>query len=148
MEKKIPRAIRNNNPLNIRHSNSRWQGLKNEQTDKEFCQFKSLVFGWRAAFKLLTRTYYHTYKLNTIEKIIKRWAPSSENDTLQYIRSVEALTGIERHKLLGLPSDPDCAVNWMAVGMAMAYVESGGAPPNFFPMLEGWRMARADSNYT
>ena len=40
-----------------------------------FCQFKSLEYGWRAAFYLLTRTYYHKYRLYTIRTIIRRWAP-------------------------------------------------------------------------
>ena len=33
------------------------------QTDLAFVQFKSLEYGWRAAFHLLTRTYYHKYRL-------------------------------------------------------------------------------------
>jgi hypothetical protein len=40
-----------------------------------FCQFKSFEYGWRAAFYLLTRTYYHKYRLYTIRTIIRRWAP-------------------------------------------------------------------------
>ena len=55
----LPRGIRNNNPLNIRRSKDQWQGMKKEQTDSAFCQFENLAYGWRAAFKLLTRTYYH-----------------------------------------------------------------------------------------
>ena len=30
----MKRGIRNNNPLNIRHSTDRWQGASEEQTDK------------------------------------------------------------------------------------------------------------------
>lgn len=100
MEKnEIPRGIRNNNPLNIRRSKAKWQGLVapssspegekapssspegggNKQGydaeltsgrlgsgsadskqasvgthyDAEFCQFESMFYGFRAAFKLL-----------------------------------------------------------------------------------------------
>ncbi len=49
----IPRGIRNNNPLNIEHSQSKWQGMAVEQTDKRFVQFKSMTWGIRAAFKTL-----------------------------------------------------------------------------------------------
>jgi hypothetical protein len=32
------------------------------QSDRAFVQFKSLEYGWRAAFYLLTRTYYHNVR--------------------------------------------------------------------------------------
>ena len=76
----LPRGIRNNNPLNIRRTGKdRWKGLSKTQGDRAFCQFETLEYGWRAAFCLLTRTYYHKYRLYTIRTIIRRWAPSCEN---------------------------------------------------------------------
>ena len=98
MDKKIePRGIRNNNPLNIRKG-SNWQGEKNPQTDKSFEQFESLQYGVRAGFIILRRymSGYNglTEKFNTIEKIIRRWAPPSENNTKAYIEKVSKLTGI------------------------------------------------------
>ena len=69
----IPRGIRNHNPLNIRRSKDQWKGMAEVQTDRAFVQFKSLEYGWRAAFYLLTRTYYHKYRLYTIRGIISRW---------------------------------------------------------------------------
>ena len=89
----LPRGIRNNNPLNIRRSKDQWQGLKAQQTDASFCQFESLDYGWRAAFYLLTRTYYHKYRLFTIRAIINKWAPPNENLTSTYIANVSRLTG-------------------------------------------------------
>ena len=65
----IPRGIRNNNPLNIRRSKDQWQGMKKTQSDSSFCQFETFEDGWRAAFVLLTRTYYHKYRLYTIRAI-------------------------------------------------------------------------------
>ena len=71
----LPRGIRNCNPLNIRRmAKDQWKGLAERQQDTAFCQFKSLEYGWRAAFYLLTRTYYHKYRLYTIRTIIRRWA--------------------------------------------------------------------------
>ena len=55
------------------------------QNDRAFVQFKSLEYGWRAAFYLLTRTYYHKYRLYTIRGIISKWAPPTENKTEAYI---------------------------------------------------------------
>ena len=69
-----PRNIRNNNPLNIRRSKDQWQGLDAKQNDPSFFKFESMAMGWRAAFVILTKTYYHKYRLFTIRKIIKRWA--------------------------------------------------------------------------
>lgn len=82
--KNEPRGISNNNPLNIRRSADRWRGLREEQTDAQFCQFKSLEWGLRAAFIIL-RTYMTKYKLCTVTQLIGRWAPRSENDTARYI---------------------------------------------------------------
>ena len=63
-------------------------GLRVIQQDASFCQFETMEYGWRAAFYLLTRTYYHKYRLYTIRDIISRWAPPSENDTGAYIQNV------------------------------------------------------------
>ena len=41
----MKRGIRNNNPLNIRHSADKWQGASETQTDKSFVQFKSMAYG-------------------------------------------------------------------------------------------------------
>ena len=100
-----PRGIRNNNPLNIRRSRDKWKGLKAEQTDAAFCQFETMEYGWRAAFWLLTRTYYHKYRLFTIRSIIQKWAPPHENNTQAYIDNVSRLTGIPPDEPIGIPSD-------------------------------------------
>ena len=55
-----PRGIRNNNPLNIRRSTDRWVGVREEQTDKSFVQFKSMAYGYRAAWKTL-QSYYNRF---------------------------------------------------------------------------------------
>lgn len=87
-----PRGIKNNNPANIRRG-SAWKGLvpflvdpQNQQRvyDKSFCQFVKVEYGIRALIVLL-RTYCYKYKLCTIETIIHRFAPPSENRTSSYI---------------------------------------------------------------
>ena len=40
----LPRGYRNNNPLNVIHSSSKWNGLSAEQPDKDFCSFTSRMF--------------------------------------------------------------------------------------------------------
>jgi len=137
----LPRGIRNNNPLNIRRTaKDQWQGLRAQQTDASFCQFESLEFGWRAAFYLLTRTYYHKYRLFTIRAIINKWAPPNENLTATYIQNVCQLAKIGPDEPIGIPSDQPA--RWMAVGIAMAIQENGIESLDYFAMLRGWGLAR------
>ena len=163
----LPRGIRNHNPLNIRRSKDQWKGqvereqsqaclnsaerdglrpevkgMAEVQSDRAFVQFKSLEYGWRAAFYLLTRTYYHKYRLYTIRGIISRWAPSSENDTCGYIQNVSRLTGIDPDEPIGIPSEKPS--RWMAVGVAMAIQENGIDSLDYFAMLRGWELCRQD----
>jgi len=136
----IARGIRNNNPLNIRRSKDKWQGLKPLQTDPQFCQFETMAYGWRAAFVLLTRTYYHTYRLYTIRAIVTRWAPPNENNTRAYIENVSRLTGIDPDEPLGIPSEKPA--RWIALGAAMGIQECGTEGFDWFAMLRGWELCR------
>lgn len=96
-EVKVPRGIRNNNPLNIRKGNN-WQGERYPQSDKAFEEFESMEYGIRAGMKLLRHyiTGYNgrTRPFNTVEKIIRRWAPPFENATDKYIDFVATRMGI------------------------------------------------------
>jgi hypothetical protein len=114
--------------------------LKKEQKDSSFCQFETMAYGWRAAFKLLTRTYYHTYRLFTIRAIVGRWAPPNENNTKAYVESVSKQTGILPDEPLGIPSESPA--RWLALGAAMAIHENGTTNIDWFAMLKGWEMAR------
>lgn len=88
------RGIRNNNPGNIRLTDTQWRGevpaaLKK---DTEFEEFTSPLFGIRAMARILKRG--REAGRDTITEIITRWAPPSENDTAAYIRSVSRRTGL------------------------------------------------------
>ena len=104
---KLPRGLRNNNPLNIRHSASRWQGARVEQTDKAFVQFTSMTMGYRAAWRIL-ETYYKQFEAQhkpfTPRNIIYRWAPPNENDSEAYLRRVCHLTNLAGNEALVRPS--------------------------------------------
>ena len=138
----LPRGIRNNNPLNIRRSKDNWKGMRAVQSDAQFCQFESLEWGWRAAFWLLTRTYYHKYRLVTIRAIVQKWAPAIENNTREYIANVSRLTGIDPDEPIGIPSERPA--RWMMVGVAMAIQENGTESLDYFAMMRGWELCRAD----
>jgi hypothetical protein len=138
-ESKLPRGLRNNNPLNIRRSGDKWQGLRVLQEDREFFQFSEMKWGWRAAFRLLCHTYYGKYKLRTIRDIITRWAPPKENNTEAYIRRVTDRIGIGPDKELGDPQTHP--TQWMMIGIAMAIVENGTTNLDYLSMLKGYEMA-------
>jgi hypothetical protein len=79
-----PRGIRNNNPGNIRTSSSNWKGKIVPSQDSAFEQFESMPFGIRA-LALLLITYNIKYNLQSLEEILSRYAPKSENDTQAYV---------------------------------------------------------------
>jgi len=84
---KPPRGIFNCNPGNIKKSKIEWEGLADIQRDKTFATFSQPIWGLRAMMKILL-TYYRIYKLDTVHKIINRWAPEIENPTGEYIEYV------------------------------------------------------------
>lgn len=91
------RGIRNNNPLNIRKGNN-WQGERHPQADKEFEEFQSMIMGLRAGIKLV-RNYIDGKTswgrpCQSIDALVTRWAPPSENNTQAYIKAVSEATGI------------------------------------------------------
>lgn len=115
-----PRGLRNCNPGNIRLSADEWQGLREEQTDGDFFQFQSMAWGYRALIRTL-QNYRRKHNCWTIRDFITRWAPSCENNTLAYIKSV--------CNYLGVPSvyvpDVDDKDTMCALAAAMSRHENG-----------------------
>jgi hypothetical protein len=112
------RGLRNNNPLNIRKNSEQFQGeIKGK--DKSFKTFSSMPYGYRAAF--VTLATYLSREWNTIEKIITKWAPPTENDTESYISSVERWSGVPRNKELTARDGSE----YMLIVAAMSFVENG-----------------------
>ena len=125
---KESRGIRNNNPLNIRHSADRWEGARAEQTDKSFVQFESMAYGYRAAWKVLESYWKHfreKRELCTVGAIIGRWAPPSENDTEAYIRTVLKLTSLGGMDVLPRPFMGIALEKLGKLLMAMTVMECG-----------------------
>lgn len=98
--KSVPRGIRNNNPLNIRHGNV-WLGEVKNPTDPEFEQFVSMEYGLRAGFIILRR-YIRRYHHDTVASIISTWAPACENNVDSYISHVSSIMSI----------DPNCQLKF------------------------------------
>ena len=101
----VPRGIRNANPGNIKHG-SDWLGLRAKQSDDTFAQFIDPVYGIRALGKLL-KNYERYQGLNTVDGIIRRYAPSSENNTQSYIQATAKRLGVTPHSTLTLQVNGD-----------------------------------------
>lgn len=127
----MTRGLRNNNPLNIRISNDKWQGIATTQTDKAFVQFQTMAYGYRAAWKTLDTyclRFRHERKPYTIRTIIGRWAPPTENDTEAYIRTVVKLSGLGGNENIPRPNryrNFDCLEKTARLIAAMTCVENG-----------------------
>ena len=129
-EKKLPRGMRNNNPLNVRlYPNSSWVGMKENQEDLAFVQFTTLVYGYRAALIIIGRTYYKR-GWNTVEAILTHFAPASENNTKAYINTVvkemRETLGANFGKRTPLPKPSFMTMKtWVSLIAAMQNVECG-----------------------
>lgn len=116
-----PLGIRQNNPLNIRKSSSKWLGAV--QSPNSFVKFSSMFWGWRAALIIMTKTYY-SRGWTTPFAIISHWAPFTENDTNSYVSFVCSYCELNKDK----PMPPFSFIyidDWRRFLIAMAKMECG-----------------------
>ncbi|MGN7832645.1 hypothetical protein ACTJI2_13645 [Pseudoxanthomonas sp. 22568] len=103
------RGIRNNNPGNIdRNPANKWQGRmpREKMTPKQreeprFEVFASAAWGIRALCVTLI-TYFDKHGLNTVRKVISRWAPPGENNTSAYVNAVADAIGVKPDDFINL----------------------------------------------
>lgn len=129
----MSRGLINCNPLNIRHNSDKFQGERIVQTDRAFKQFNTMADGYRAGF--VTLGTYLSRGINTIDEIIRSWAPPTENNTESYISNVERRSGVNRHTILSNTSGEQ----YIQIVAAMSYSENG-VPANMADVLLGFRM--------
>lgn len=129
----IPRGLRNNNPGNIRKNSDVFQG-ETKSSDSEFKQFETMAYGYRAMFKILSN-YIRRYRLDTIRKIINRWAPKNENDTSAYITQVSSCSGIPADD----PIDFRNREQMIRIVAAMSKVENG-READMSDVIAGWNL--------
>lgn len=111
-------ADRFNNPGNLRWAEG--YGTHNTQSGK-FAVFPTLDEGVLAATKQLQ--IYGSKGINSVKDIVKKWAPSNENDTDAYIRHVVKSTKFSENEKLNL-NDPAVLAKLIS---AMATKEGAGS---------------------
>lgn len=129
----LPRGLRNNNPGNIRRNSDVFQGEISPSRDKEFKQFKTTPYGYRAVFKILSN-YYRIYRLTTIRKMIGRWAPENENNTEAYIKAVSDYAGIGPDDLISFDRE-----QMIRIVAGMSRVENG-READMSEVIAGWNL--------
>ena len=127
----LPRGLRNNNPGNIRRNSDVFQGEVNPSRDQQFKQFKTMAHGYRAVFKILSN-YYRNYKLDTIRKMIGRWAPENENNTAAYVSLVCSYSGIGPDDLISFDRE-----QMIRIVAGMSRVENGRGA-DMSDVIAGW----------
>lgn len=130
----MSRGLQNNNPGNIRHDGTKWQGEKTPPIDASFKQFRTMAYGYRAALKLL-QNYSKLHGCHTIRTMISRWAPPSENDTKGYIATISKLTGIDPDKRININNQQEMC----ALVAAMSRMENG-VPAKMNDVYDGWEL--------
>lgn len=120
--RRLPRGYVNRNPGNIRNNSDLFQGEVRPSRDRAFKQFKTMAYGYRAMFKILSN-YHRIYSLKTIKQMIGRWAPRNENNTDAYVHLVSTYAGIEPDAVVDINSQQQMC----AIVAGMSKVENGVA---------------------
>lgn len=129
-----PRGLRNNNPGNLRLSKDKWKGLRSKQEDKDFFQFASVEYGYRALIITL-QNYRRKHNCWNIRDFITRYAPPSENNTESYINIVCKKMGVSD---MWCPNVDD-KVTMIMFASAISYVENG-VLAEVEDVVKGWEL--------
>ena len=95
-----PRGVRNNNPGNVMRGSQAWEG-EIQGNDPRYSSFATPEAGIRAMGKTLIN-YQDKHGINTVEGVISRWAPATENNTAAYVATVAKEMGVKPDAALDL----------------------------------------------
>jgi len=124
-----PRGIRNNNPGNLNYVGQNGATLEDHATPR-FARFNSAFEGFAALGKQIKAYYNGTskaagyQKLQSVEDIISRFAPASENNTQAYINKLSKMLGVGRGDSLNI-QDPKVLATLMN---GITQIENGKNP--------------------
>lgn len=134
----VPRGIRNNNPGNL-EGDTQFQGQTG--TDKGgYATFATPEDGLRA-MALNLKNQQDLHGLQTVQDIITKWAPPSENNTAAYVQDVSQKLGVDPNQKLNL-HDPAVLKTFTS---AIISHENNGASPYHDQSLD-WAVNSALGN--
>jgi hypothetical protein len=145
-----PRNVRNNNPGNIRHGGSNWNGSV-KGTDQSFVTFGSPEMGVRAMTKLLYKYNRpgsdNGYNRRSVREIINKWAPPNENNTTAYVNAVAKKLGVSPDQDIDLSANP--AITEKLVGAIIQHEGGNESLDHFRPSLKkGISLAKGEGQTT
>ena len=148
-KERTPRGIRLCNPGNIEHTSAYdWRGEiyppeeRDGHVETRFCQFVDHVHGIRALAKVLL-TYSRLRRagdgspIDTVQEVVDRWAPSSENDTAAYSEHVRAVLQVNKGEKIDMENTEVLA----ALVRAITQHENGEMPYSDATIEKGIEMA-------
>lgn len=92
-----------------------------------------MAYGYRAMYKILSN-YYNKYQLNTIRKMISRWAPENENNTAAYVSLVSSYSGVGPDDLISFDRE-----QMIRIVAGMSRVENG-IEAVMSDVIAGWNL--------
>jgi hypothetical protein len=142
----LPRGIRNNNPGNIKRSVTEWEGLADpgemtefQRRETVFCVFRTSIWGLRA-MALNLWNYQRKLNLLSVDAMISRWAPPSDNNrTDNYIDFVSQRVNVGKTQPIDF-ANSNYAVPMIA---AMVQMENGIQPYSTEQIIQAHAMATA-----
>lgn len=122
---------KNNNPVNMRYYGVGWNGERPAGLSKgDFTRFDTPQNGARAGIRnLMTLGKRHGFTLNGI---MPKFSPSSENDTGRHIRNISSISNIPPDKVL----DPNNTGQMVDLLRGVIGAESGRKALNWFKPVE------------
>jgi hypothetical protein len=111
-------GLRNNNPGNIEYGPfaRKYGGELGE--GGRFARFQTMAIGFRVIAELL-QAYYaipRDNRIDTIQEVVERWAPSAENNVTAYVNHLCAVTGLQPNDRLDLADQS--TLWWLALAIA------------------------------
>ena len=129
------RGLRNRNPLNLPRDGRLLRGLAAQQDDPDHYRFKSMAWGYRAAFVTLRRWHaaHGGLTVTSLTGLLKSNISDMEADI--YIRKICCLTGLPRDGDLDV-TDPD---TMLPLAAAISRIENG-VPARTAEIADGWAL--------
>lgn len=109
---------------NIKRNSDQWEGVDygGVEWSPRFAVFKTMTYGLRALFVNMNTQIIRGH--NTIAKLIGVWAPSHENDTDNYVKTVARTANVKpsTYRLTSIVADKDVCI---AIAKQIAVNEGG-----------------------